>query len=130
MTSPRLVTAIGLAFGLAAAPALGAAHKDKFQGNGKGVAPARSQEARGGGCPPGLAKKDPPCIPPGQAKRRGYDIGDRLAEDVALDRYFDDLNLPRLDTDRYYRTDDTVYRVDPNTRAILDAIAIAEILLN
>ncbi|MSU88240.1 hypothetical protein GE300_01245 [Rhodobacteraceae bacterium 2CG4] len=28
--------------------------------------------AQPGGCPPGLAKKNPPCVPPGQAKKRGY----------------------------------------------------------
>jgi len=31
--------------------------------------------AEGRGCPPGLAKKNPPCVPPGQAKKRGG--GDR-----------------------------------------------------
>ena len=30
-----------------------------------------------GGCPPGLAKKNPPCVPPGQAKKL-YGLGQRF----------------------------------------------------
>ena len=33
-----------------------------------------------GGCPPGLAKKNPPCMPPGQAKK--YAVGRPLPSDV------------------------------------------------
>ena len=52
------------------------------------------------GCPPGLAKKSPSCVPPGQAKRDdiryGRGVGDRLrVEDYVLVR---DLN--RYDVER------------------------------
>ncbi|MHA3976288.1 RcnB family protein [Halovulum sp. GXIMD14794] len=36
------------------------------------AAPLTAAFAQGKGCPPGLAKKNPPCVPPGQAKKRGY----------------------------------------------------------
>lgn len=65
-------------------------------------------------CPPGLAKKNPPCVPPGQA-RQGVTtdqwlnrnaIGDRISEDDLLllraldpDRW---RQLPRLPEDETY----------------------------
>ena len=60
------------------------------------------------GCPPGLAKKNPPCIPPGQAKKLGgYD---RYDDDRYYDRVRDD-NHDRRDDDRYVYHDryDTYY---------------------
>jgi hypothetical protein len=46
-------------------------------------------EARGaaGHCPPGLAKKNPPCVPPGLARRGG---GERYDDDDGGRRYHDD----------------------------------------
>ena len=78
-----------------------------------------------GGCPPGLAKKSPACIPPGQAKKlfnvgqrvplgyRGllgynglpYDVRDRYG--AGLDPY-----------SRYIYQDDYLYRVDPRTMIV------------
>jgi hypothetical protein len=56
------------------------------------VAPAPAAAGGGPGhCPPGLAKKNPPCIPPGQVGRRG---GDRY------DGHDD------WDDDHHYRWDD------------------------
>ena len=41
------------------------------------------------GCPPGLAKKNPPCVPPGQAKKgvttREWLNGDRIGDVVRLE---------------------------------------------
>ena len=54
-----------------------------------------------GGCPPGLAKKNPDCMPPGQYKK--YDRGDRFG-DIFRD---DDVRDYRRDDDfRDYRRDD------------------------
>ncbi len=78
-----------------------------------------------GGCPPGLAKKSPACVPPGQAKKlfnvgqrvplgyRGllgynglpYDVRDRYS--AGLDPY-----------SRYIYQDDYLYRVDPRTMIV------------
>ncbi|MCM8557535.1 hypothetical protein [Sphingomicrobium sediminis] len=81
-------------------------------------------------CPPGLAKKDNGCLPPGQAKKlyerghrfdrdfRGYTDYERIPYDLRR-RY--DLD-PR---DRYVYDDNYIYRVDPTTlivREVLDAI--------
>ena len=38
-----------------------------------------------GGCPPGLAKKAVPCVPPGQAKK--YGLGQQVAANQALMGY-------------------------------------------
>src|SRR3954471_15803965 len=35
-----------------------------------------------GGCPPGLAKKNPPCVPPGQAKKL-FGVGQRFVPGLA-----------------------------------------------
>jgi Ni/Co efflux regulator RcnB len=40
------------------------------------------EDQRGGGCPPGLAKKHDGCMPPGQAKR--WHVGERLPRDVVF----------------------------------------------
>ena len=82
-------------------------------------------------CPPGLAKKDPPCIPPGQAKKLvtpdeaappvimvpGYGVGDILSDDyvvLADPRIFD----PRLDV-VYVRYVDYLYLIDRATAVVL-----------
>ncbi|HEX6411397.1 MAG TPA: hypothetical protein VFZ88_12510 [Sphingomicrobium sp.] len=54
------------------------------------------------GCPPGLAKKSPACVPPGQA-RKAY-VG------AALPTYFASNYMPLGLRDLYYDTDDYYYR--------------------
>ena len=78
-------------------------------------------------CPPGLAKKSPSCVPPGLAKK-GYRIGDRVAEgDYIVIRNPDRYGLDRDGT--YYRIGNSVFRVDRETREILDLIgAVAAVL--
>lgn len=68
-------------------------------------------------CPPGLAKKNPPCVPPGQARtgmvRDPYKIGDLLPPDYRVI-----LTPPAQtgpDTSVYARSGDTLYRVTPGT---------------
>lgn len=76
-------------------------------------------------CPPGLAKKNPPCVPPGQAKKM-YGPGDRITHDYILIR---DPWRYGLDDGTYYRVGDYVYRVDRDTREVLDLIgAVARVL--
>lgn len=112
------------------------------------------------GCPPGLAKKAVPCVPPGQAKKHhskgkhkdGY-YSDRYDHD-RYDDYDDDRyregRYRRGDVIRqgdyviirdpgrygldpygtYYQARGGVYRVDRDTREILDLIGAVTAILN
>lgn len=74
-------------------------------------------------CPPGLAKKNNGCLPPGQAKRR-FAEGQRVP--VGYNYYTDYANIPEryrtqydLDpTDRYIYRDNRIYVVDPRTSIV------------
>lgn len=78
-----------------------------------------------GGCPPGLAKKNPQCMPPGQHKKM-FGIGQRLPYDS--NRLLGYNALPydlrsqygaQLDPyGRYYQQDNYLYRVDPTTMIV------------
>lgn len=95
----------------------------------------RAQNRYGGNvCPPGLAKKTPACIPPGQA-RRMFNVGQRVPtgfnrytglNDIPVD-YRDDIpDIYRTDQYRYIYRDNRVYVVDRTTRivrSIIDLIA-------
>ncbi|APX24805.1 MAG: excinuclease ABC subunit A [Rhodobacteraceae bacterium] len=89
------------------------------------------------GCPPGLADKG--CVPPGQAKkmpqRKQYEQTKERREETHRYRFsegdrYDGMRevienperygLTRTGT--YYRDDNVVYRVDPDTRRVLDVI--------
>lgn len=94
--------ALGIALGLAAAPAL--AEKPEWAGEGKGQGKGQGKgnqqkkhfdddkrtyvrgyyqdEFRSGRCPPGLAKKNNGCMPPGQAKK--WQLGRPLPRDVVF----------------------------------------------
>jgi hypothetical protein len=90
--------ALGIALGLAAVPAL--AEKPEWAGEGKGQGKGNQQkkhfdddkrtdvrsyyedEYRSGRCPPGLAKKNNGCMPPGQAKK--WQLGRPLPRDVVF----------------------------------------------
>ena len=105
-------------------PAL--AHPGK--GKGKGHS-GRSYVGYGaGGCPPGLAKKNNGCLPPGQAKKL-YNIGQRwpggygykwnynqIPYDMRAQYGFD----PRYN---YYYGDGYIYRVDPATMVISQVVS-------
>ncbi|CAM3405499.1 hypothetical protein PANO111632_17870 [Paracoccus nototheniae] len=86
-------------------------------------------------CPPGLARKNPPCVPPGQARGHGdgygHRIGDRLrAGDYILVRDTQRHNLPTRPDWRYYRDDNQIYRVDSNTQRILAVINLINAFSN
>ncbi|HET7316181.1 MAG TPA: hypothetical protein VFI88_02000 [Sphingomicrobium sp.] len=107
---------------LASAAALGFAGPALAKpGHGHGHEPAMA----GRGCPPGLAKKAVPCMPPGQAKKlfgvgqrvpRGYDglLGyNRLPYN--LRSYYGQQLDPRS---RYIYDQNYIYRVDPRTMLV------------
>lgn len=83
-----------------------------------------------GHCPPGLANKNPPCVPPGLAMQ-GLRVGDRLPHgDYYVIRDPDRYRLPRLRRgESYYRIGDSYVRVARDTREILELIeAVAAVL--
>ena len=78
-----------------------------------------------GGCPPGLAKKNPPCVPPGQAKKL-FGIGQRVplgyqgllgynSLPYSLRDYYGRQLDPRS---RYIYDQNYIYRVDPRTMLV------------
>lgn len=75
-------------------------------------------------CPPGLAKKNPPCIPPGQAKK--YRVGYPLTVPYAsVPAYMlEELPHPRHGT-RYVMVDRDVLLISEATKKVLDAVVIA-----
>jgi hypothetical protein len=88
-------------------------------------------------CPPGLAKKDPPCIPPGQARRGGDDghhgrgNGHAGPDDLfCLDDYgrYDPPGLPN--GQRYAVIDDQIVVIDAETYEILQLIRVFTALAN
>ena len=91
------------------------------------------------GCPPGLAKKNADCMPPGLAKKQWdherhddhyearYRAGDRIDDGYIIVR---DPTRWGLNPDyTYYRTGDEIFRVDRDTRQVLDFIGLASALL-
>lgn len=87
----------------------------------------RDERYAGGGkaCPPGLAKKNNGCLPPGQAKKI-FGVGDRLpasysSYNVPL-QYRDDYRDTAEDLFRY--SDGNLYRVDAKTRVIEEVIRL------
>ncbi|WP_170412830.1 hypothetical protein [Ruegeria atlantica] len=90
------------------------------------TAMAGNGNSNAGHCPPGLAKKVVPCVPPGQVKNL-YKKGDYITRDYRL---IDDPYRYGLNRGGYYvRAEDYVYRVDPDTQKVLNLIgAVADIL--
>lgn len=95
-----------------------------------GVSGPAFADARG--CPPGLAKKHPPCVPPGHAKKGGkhgeWRDHDRRGDIVDRDDFFylDDFSrydLPPLPRgQRYGVVDDQIVVIDPQSYQILQLI--------
>jgi hypothetical protein len=81
------------------------------------------------GCPPGLAKKGTGCQPPGLAKKQGiYHRGDYIHSDYTILRNPGRYGLDPDET--YYRVGDRLYRVDRDTREVLDLIGAAAAVLD
>jgi hypothetical protein len=91
--------------------------------NGDGIDDRARGQYGGAACPPGLEKKTPACMPPGQASRT-FRQGQRLPS--SYDQYTEYNSIPPayrsqvpyLDTNRYIYRDDRVYVVDPTTRTV------------
>lgn len=89
-------------------------------------------------CPPGLAKKDPACIPPGQVGKAGdpghvYVEGDRLRGDYVLipaDEW-DTLSLRPVEDDTVYVViGNQIVRVKESNLVVVEPIRILENVLN
>lgn len=115
----------------------------KANGNGKG--PKAKQvhkqlrgEVRPGyasDCPPGLAKKSPACVPPGQVGKHinyGRNIGDILhVGDYVIIRDPARYDLQLREDWRYFRgTDDRVYRVERDTNKVLAVLNLIDAFSN
>lgn len=77
-------------------------------------------------CPPGLAKKNNGCMPPGQAKK--YTIGSRLSDDVVLSDLPPELRKILGQPPhgyRYGQVDHDVLLITEGTRIVMDAIGLA-----
>jgi hypothetical protein len=122
------------AFLIAAASALalsGAAAAKPGNGHGHGHGYSYGYEAEGmngygrGGCPPGLAKKAVPCMPPGQAKKL-FGVGQRVPYGYGGLMGYNGLPYsvrnyygPQLNPySRYIYDNGYVYRVDPRTMVV------------
>ena len=128
MKNLMILTSVALAF---AAPAYARPGNGHGHGNGGGDRAYGYDDNHGrgslygygqGGCPPGLAKKNNGCLPPGQA-RKMFNVGQRFGgygtrygyRQIPYDlrqRY--DLNP----ADRYYYGNGYLYRVDPKTMLV------------
>jgi hypothetical protein len=122
----QLFLIAGAAALFAAGPAFAKPDHAKVHGNSHA---RHSQMGYGvGGCPPGLAKKNNGCMPPGQA-RKLYNVGQRwpgqygyawnynqIPYDLRQQYGFD----PRAN---YYYGDGYLYRVDPKTMLIQQVVS-------
>ena len=111
--------ATALAF---AAPALAKPGHGQGQGNPHATGTHGPVGYGMGGCPPGLAKKNNGCMPPGQAKK--LNVGQRFNGQYGDQwRYnqipYDVRQQYGLNPyDRYYYGDGNLYRVDPKTMLV------------
>ena|SRR5688572_7558749 len=80
-----------------------------------------------GGCPPGLAKKNNGCLPPGQAKKL-YNTGQRWPGNYGHAWNYNQIPYDLRSRygfdpdDRYYYGDGYLYRVDPTTMLISQVV--------
>lgn len=125
--------AVALAFALSPVTAV---HADPGHGKHHGERHRGANDRhRVAHCPPGLAKKDPPCVPPGQARQHEQRYGNRIGEILRVGDYAIIRDPQRYDLDRrqgwqYYRDENRIYRVDRDTRKILAILNLIEVLSN
>lgn len=145
MKLASIMTAAGLILAT-----IGTAAADPGHGKGNGKGHPRHAEARDrddrrddrrhravhvADCPPGLARKNPPCVPPGQARKRPDHHGTRIGDVLRLGDYAAIGDPRRYDLEPrrgwdYYRDDNSIYRVDSNTRKILAIINLIDAFSN
>jgi hypothetical protein len=103
------------------------AKPDHAKGNAKHHAQG-SYAYRAGGCPPGLAKKNNGCLPPGQAKKL-YNRGQRWPGNYGYAWNYDQIPYDLRNRygfnpgDRYYYGDGYLYQVDPATMLISQVVS-------
>ena len=81
-----------------------------------------------GQCPPGLAKRDNGCLPPGQAKKL-YNVGQRYNRNFGNAWTYNDIpqsmrsQYSLEQSDRYYYRNGYLYQVDPKTMLVQSVIS-------
>jgi len=124
----HLLIIAGVAALAATAPAY--AKSDHAQGKDKGkVHVAHGPVGYGaGGCPPGLAKKNNGCLPPGQAKKL-YNVGQRWPRNYGYAWNYNQIPYDLRNRYgfqpgyNYYYGDGYVYRVDPATMLVSQVVS-------
>jgi hypothetical protein len=99
-------------------------------------APVMAQGAKG--CPPGLAKKNPPCVPPGQVGKswtpdRIYVEGDRVRGSyvvIPADDWAEYELTPITDDSIYVVIDNQIVRVKRSNLVVVEPIRILVDVLN
>lgn len=122
MTRLSQISILALCLGIGLAP-LGAAAREREQHRDHDRVIVQSYP----GCPPGLAKKNNGCLPPGHAKQTRWERGERIRGDYIV---ITEPGLYRLDPrNTYWRSGDYVYRVDGQTGKVLDLIGAVSALM-
>jgi hypothetical protein len=105
----------------------GHGHAYRYEGDGHGHGTFGPVGYGVGGCPPGLAKKNNGCMPPGQAKKllRGQNFPHGFGTRYGYAQIPGDLRvrygLNRRD--HYYLNNGYLYRVDPRTMMVQQVIS-------
>ena len=127
----NLIIAAGIAALATTSPALADRGHGNGHGNGHNDMRGDHQMSRegwgrfgawGNNCPPGLAKKNNGCLPPGQARKR-FNAGQRWSGSGTAWSYnqipYDWRNQYNLSAnDRYYYRDGYLYQVDRRTNVV------------
>ena len=117
----RLILAACIVAAAPAGPALAKqAHGNPHQTGGAGAVGYGV-----GGCPPGLAKKNAQCMPPGRYKKL-FEVGQRVPRGYGGLLGYNQLPYPLRDRyssvldpqSRYIYDQGYLYRIDPNTMAV------------
>ncbi len=90
-----------------------------------------SSKGKLGHCPPGLAKKNPSCVPPGQVGKR-LSVGNGLPKSgYDLVKNPSKYRLPKLGKGQsYYRDADRFFRINRETREVLELIDALDAVLD
>src|SRR5262245_918888 len=125
----HLLILAGVAALAVTAPALADPGKGKGgHGNSHGYGANGPVGYGHGGCPPGLAKKNNGCLPPGQVKKlsnvRQHGPGNYVYAWNYNQIPYDVRNQYRFDpNDRFYYGDGYIYQVDPATMLISQVVS-------
>ena len=116
----------GIAALASTTPALAKGHENGHGNNGHGNKHHEGwgkYGAWGNSCPPGLAKKNNGCLPPGQARKR-YNVGQRWSNNYGQTWSYNQIpydwrqQYGLSSNDRYYYRDGYIYQVDRRTNLV------------